>query len=243
MHFYYKFLSQLFSCAVTEKKILAEFSRVSMKTRGRLSQSFLSSGPSPLLPSISCNRSLSLGHLHGNSQVHLHTSRGVCPEARIETTSLPPADQEGCMEGRVGGQRGGKKKRGTRRCAQDEAAGGESVLRILEVMSREVLYNTRSRLSQSSPFASSSFYATTTYGRHAAFLYLPYYEDPDEKWKQANPSVYPPTSFIFKRLKNFSPGDTTSRYSRMEAKCVYSSPPNWKSLQDYKTSVQRGTTF
>jgi len=42
-------------------------------------------------------------------------------------------------------------------CALDEAAAGESVLRILEVMSRAVLYNTRSRPFQSRPLSASSY--------------------------------------------------------------------------------------
>jgi len=57
----------------------------------------------PLL-SISRNRSLSLGHLHGNSWCTYTTGRGVRPEARIETTSLPRRTMEGCR--RSGGERG-----------------------------------------------------------------------------------------------------------------------------------------
>lgn len=61
---------------------------------------------------------------------------GLFPEARIETTSLP-------VVGR--GLRG-------RGCRGDEAAAaGESVLRILEVMSRAVLYNTRSAFFRPPP--------------------------------------------------------------------------------------------
>lgn len=100
--------------------------------------------PPPLLPlSISRNHSLSLGHLHGNSWRTYTTRPGARPEARIETTSLPRRTVEGCV--------------GPGGCALDEAAAGESVLRILEVMSRAVLYNTRSRPFQSRPLSASSF--------------------------------------------------------------------------------------
>lgn len=57
---------------------------------------------------------------------------GLFPEARIETTSLPAVGWG--LRGR------GLPGRG----AGEAAAAGESVLRILEVMSRAVLYNTRS---------------------------------------------------------------------------------------------------
>lgn len=107
----------------------------------------------PLLLSISRNRSLSLGHLHGNSWCTYTIGRGVRPEARIETTSLPPwRTVEGCDGGWEGKVRGGRRMRSLR----DEAAAGESVLRILEVMSRAVLYNTRSRPFQSRPLFSLS---------------------------------------------------------------------------------------
>lgn len=94
--------------------------RAGATTRGRFGQGLSSLLPPPPSPSISRNRSLSLGHLHGNSWVHLHTSRGVRPEARIETTSLPRrtrrADARGGRGSEVSeagrkGQEGGRRMR------------------------------------------------------------------------------------------------------------------------------------
>lgn len=103
--------------------------------------------------------------------------------------------------------RGGRRMRSLR----DEAAAGESVLRILEVMSRAVLYNTRSRPSQSrplfSPFLSFRSFRPTA----AAAPLLP--RITGILMKNGNskpPSVFPPTSFLFKRLKNFFLGLCTS---------------------------------
>lgn len=105
------------------------------------------------------------------------------------------------------------KVRGSRRMRslRDEAAAGESVLRILEVMSRAVLYNTRSRPSQSrplfSPFPSFRSFRPTA----AAAPLLP--RITGILMKNGNskpPSVFPPTSFLFKRLKNFFLGLCTS---------------------------------
>lgn len=77
---------------------------------------------------------------------------GCAPRGQNWNHLITTADWEGYEERR--GRRlarGRREKRGRRGCAQDEAAGGESVLRILEVMSRAVLYNTRSRPFQSRP--------------------------------------------------------------------------------------------
>jgi len=128
---------------------------------------------SPPCLSISRNRFLSLGHLHGNSWCTYTTGRGVRPEARIETTSLPRRTMEGC-----GRSRGGLEESGG--CAADEAAAGESVLRILEVMSRAVLYNTRSRPFQSRPLSAFPFRLRSVV---TVAPLPPYYGDPDEKWK------------------------------------------------------------
>lgn len=100
----------------------------------------------------------------------------VRPEARIETTSLPRRTVE------VAGVWGEGGRRGTGGCALDEAAAGESVLRILEVMSRAVLYNTRSRPFQSRPLSAFPFRLPPRPAAAVAPL-PPYYRDPDEKWK------------------------------------------------------------
>jgi len=87
-------------------------------------------------------------------------------------------------------------------CALDEAAAGESVLRILEVMSRAVLYNTRSRPFQSRPLSASS-YRPPSRSACRRSTSTPALRGSWWKMEIANPSVFPSTSFIFKRLKNF----------------------------------------
>lgn len=104
--------------------------------------------PPSLALSISRNRSLSLGHLHGNSVPT--PPAGVCaPRPELK----PPHYHGGLWRAAV--DRG--RLEGTGGCALDEAAAGESVLRILEVMSRAVLYNTRSRPFQSRPLSAFPF--------------------------------------------------------------------------------------
>jgi len=91
------------------------------------------------------------------------------------------------------GCRGSKGRRVAR---LDEAAAGESVLRILEVMSRVVLYNTR--FTRRLPSSSSSLPKPTSPSVHhhtpsppgtvalRSTIHpppFPYYGHPDEKWK------------------------------------------------------------
>lgn len=81
------------------EKILEEI-RAGATARGWIDQSLIHLFLFLLL-SISRNRSLSLGHLHGNSWCTYTTGRDVRPEARIETTSLPPwRTVEGCVRSR-----------------------------------------------------------------------------------------------------------------------------------------------
>lgn len=127
--------------------------------------------PSSLALSISRNRSLSLGHLHGNSVPT--PPAGVCaPRPELK----PPHYHGGLWRAAV--DRG--RLEGTGGRALDEAAAGESVLRILEVMSRAVLYNTRSRPFQSRPLSAFPFLPRPA---AAGAPLPPCYEDPDEKWK------------------------------------------------------------
>lgn len=184
-----RFLSHCCAFTVTFRSYLQTRRKDSREIRaGATAREWATASSSPSSPSLSISRnhSLSLGHLHGNSWCTYTTRRGARPEARIETTSLPRRTVEGCV--------------GPGGCALDEAAAGESVLRILEVMSRAVLYNTRSRPFQSRPLSASSFRPRSASRRGTSTSALR-----GSWWKMeiANPSVFPSTSFIFKRLKNF----------------------------------------
>lgn len=104
---------------------------------------------------------------------HLHHRPGCAPRPELK----PPHYHGGLWRAAV--DRG--RLEGAGGCALDEAAAGESVLRILEVMSRAVLYNTRSRPFQSRPLSAYPFRPCPA--ATVAPLPSPYYEDPDEKWK------------------------------------------------------------
>lgn len=94
--------------------------------------------------------------------MYLHTGPGCSPRPELK----PPHYQSlvgGCVEGVAGGD-------------EAAAAAGESVLRILEVMSRAVLYNTRSAFFRPPPPLSPPLVL-------AALFQPSYYGRSDEKWK------------------------------------------------------------
>jgi len=99
---------------------------------------------------------------------------GVC----APRPELKPPHYHGGPWRAAGDRGGGLEESGG--CAADEAAAGESVLRILEVMSRAVLYNTRSRPFQSRPLSAFPFRLRSVV---TVAPLPPYYGDPDEKWK------------------------------------------------------------
>lgn len=93
--------------------------------------------------------------------MYLHTGPGCSPRPELK----PPHYQSlvgGCVEGVAGGDE----------AAAAATAAGESVLRILEVMSRAVLYNTRSAFFRPPPPPLSP-----------PLVPASYYGRPDEKWK------------------------------------------------------------